>query len=160
MIPDPSVVEVTFESALKNVEVAEDIARRVSATVGFDEDDRQKIELAVHEAMINAIWHGNKNDATKQVWLQFRIHKDRLEIQVRDQGFGFDLSQVPDPLADENLLKITGRGIFLMRSFMDDIRVENTQGSGTNVILVKRFNSNIKASPGGGTEREHEGHNT
>lgn len=159
MTVDASVVEVTLESTLKNVEVAEDIARRVSQTAGFGEDDRHKIEMAVHESLINAIWHGNKNDASKHVWVRFQIFSDRLEVQVRDQGTGFDLEHVADPMANGNLLKESGRGIFLIRAFMDEFRVQKIQGFGTEVTLVKRLNSRPQPNQGG-TNREHEGHNT
>jgi serine/threonine-protein kinase RsbW len=140
-----SVVEVVLESDLNNVEVAEEIARRVSDTAGFDEEDRHKIDMAVHESVINAIWHGNKNDPSKHVWLRFEIYSDRLEIRIRDQGNGYDPSQLPDPLADENLLNVSGRGIFLVRTFMDEYRVETRAGVGTEVILVKRLNSDNSA---------------
>jgi serine/threonine-protein kinase RsbW len=137
-----SVVEVVLESDLKNVEVAEEIARRVSETAGFNEDDQHKIDMAVHESVINAIWHGNQNDPSKHVRLRFEIYSDRLEIRIRDQGNGYDPKQLPDPLAEENLLKVSGRGIFLIRSFVDEYRVETRAGAGTEVTLVKRFNAN------------------
>jgi serine/threonine-protein kinase RsbW len=142
MTAEPSVVEVVLESDLKNVEVAEEITRRVSDTAGFSEDERHKIDMAVHESVINAIWHGNKNDPSKHIWLRFEIFNDRLEIRVRDQGNGYDLSRLPDPLLQENLLNVSGRGIFLIRTFMDDFRVESRPGEGTEVVLVKRLNSN------------------
>jgi serine/threonine-protein kinase RsbW len=159
MTPESSVVEVTLESDLKNVEVAEEITRRVAGTAGFDEDEQQRIELAVHESMINAIWHGNHNDSSKIVWLQFRIHPDRLEIRIRDQGNGFDPDHIPDPRNDENLLNVSGRGIFLIRAFMDEFRVEHARGRGTEVTMVKRLSPGIQTKQGG-TEREHESHNT
>ena len=140
-------------------EYADEIVRRVCATAGFEEEEQHKISMAVHESMINAIWHGNKSDASKYVWLRFDMYSDRLEIHIRDQGTGFDVSKVPDPLASENLLKVSGRGIFLIRSFMDDFRVESLPGSGTEVILVKRIDSTDNSNQGG-TDREHEGHNT
>ena len=145
---------------MKSLEVADEIVQRVCTTAGFEEEELHKISMAVHESMINAIWHGNKSDASKHVWLRFDIYADRLEIHIRDEGTGFDISKVPDPLASENLLKVSGRGIFLIRSFMDDFRVEcATPGSGTEVILVKRINSSNNTNQGG-TDREHEGHNT
>jgi len=159
MTPESSVVEVTLESDLKNVEVAEEITRRVATTAGFDEDEQQRIEMAVHESMINAIWHGNQNDGNKNVWLQFKIHPDRLEIRIRDQGNGFDPSRVPDPRNSENLLNVSGRGIFLIRAFMDDFRVEHVTGKGTEVTLVKRLSSGVQTKQGG-TDREHESHDT
>ncbi len=155
MAANASVVEVILESDLKNVEVAEEIARRVSGTAGFEEDDQHKIEMAVHESMINAIWHGNKNDASKSVWLHFQIFGDRLEIRIRDQGNGFDPTGVPDPLATENILKVSGRGIFLIRTFMDEFRVSHEPGRGTEVTMVKRVQANREPQQGG-TGREHE----
>jgi serine/threonine-protein kinase RsbW len=122
--------------------VAEEVARRVSGTAGFDEDDQHRIDMAVHETLINAIWHGNKNDPSKSVWLRFEIFDDRLEIRVRDQGSGYDPKGVPDPLKDENILNSSGRGIFLIRTFMDEYRVVSQAGKGTEVILVKKLNSN------------------
>ena len=145
MAADASVVEVVLESDLKNVEVAEEITRRVSSTAGFDEDDQHRIDMAVHESLINAIWHGNKSDPSKHVWLRFEIFSDRLEIRVRDQGNGYDPRGLPDPLSQENLLNVSGRGIFLIRTFMDDFRVESRTGEGTEVVLVKRLNSNNSA---------------
>ena len=159
MTADTSVVEVTLESSLKKVEAADEISRRVAATAGFDEDDRQKIEMAVHESLINAIYHGNKNDETKSVYLRFEIHGDRLEVHIRDQGVGFDPENVADPLATENLLKVSGRGIFLIRAFMDEFRVDSQPGVGTEVTMVKKLNSSTKPNQGG-SDREHEGHNT
>lgn len=148
-----------MESDLKNVEVAEEITRRVTGTAGFDEDEQHRIEMAVHESMINAIWHGNKNDSSKSVWLQFKILHDRLEIRIRDQGTGFDPKHIPDPLQSENLLNVSGRGIFLIRSFMDEFRVEQVNGAGTEVTMVKRLSSGIQTKQGE-TDHEHESHNT
>jgi len=144
---------------MKSLEVADEIVQRVCATAGFEEEEQHKISMAVHESMINAIWHGNKSDASRHVGLRFDLYANRLEIHIRDQGAGFEVSNVPDPLASENLLKVSGRGIFLIRSFMDDFRVEFVPGSGTEVILVKRINSSDNSIEGG-TDREHEGHNT
>lgn len=78
MTAEASVVEVVFESDLKNVEMAEEVTRRVSSTAGFDEDDLHRIDMAVHESVINAIWHGNKNDPSKQVRLRFQIFSDQI----------------------------------------------------------------------------------
>ena len=159
MTNEASTVEMTFESNLKYVEVAEDVVRRVCTTAGFEEEEVHKIEMAAHESLINAIWHGNKNDPAKQVWLKFQIFGDRLEIRVRDQGNGFDPDHVPDPLEESNLLKVSGRGIFLIRAYVDEFRVKNLAGSGTEVTLVKRFNQSMKSHEGG-TDREHEGYST
>jgi len=158
MTPEPSVVEVTLESDLKNLEVAEEIVRKAAATAGLSEEAEHEIEMALHESMINAIWHGNKNDATKSIWLRFEIYKDRLEIRVRDQGNGFNLAEIPDPCASENLLRVSGRGIFLIRSFTDEFRVRNIPGGGTEVTLVKRIHPH--GSTQGGSDCEHESDNS
>jgi serine/threonine-protein kinase RsbW len=156
MKPDASVVEVILESKLTNVEVSEEFARSVSAKAGFEEEAEFQIEMAVHEAVINAIRHGNKEDPRKKVYLKFLTLADGLEIHVRDEGKGFDPSTLPDPLAKENLLNISGRGIFLVRKFMDEFRVENFPGGGTEVIMVKHLASRMQSNQGG-TGREHEG---
>jgi serine/threonine-protein kinase RsbW len=144
MNPEPQTVEVSLESNLESVETAEEIAEEVCAKAGFNEEDLHKVGMAVHESVINAIWHGNKNDRNKRVWIRFLIHPDRVEIRIRDQGSGFELGRIPDPLESENLLKASGRGIFLIRSFVDEFRVEHLRGLGTEVTLVKRRNSKQK----------------
>jgi serine/threonine-protein kinase RsbW len=150
MTADANTVEMTLESTLENVEVADDVTQRMCAAAGLEEEDQHKVEMAVHESMINAVRHGNHGDANKKVWLRVQIRDDQLEIRIRDEGSGFDLSQVPDPLTPENLLRVSGRGIFLIRTFMDEFRVENPEGLGTEVIMIKRLNSNkTKVHEGG-----------
>ena len=149
MTTDPNIVEVTLESDLKSVETAEEIAHKVGEAAGLDEEDQHKVEMAVHESMINAVCHGNKYDVTKRVWFRLQVFPDRLEIRIRDQGEGFDPGSLPDPLESENLLRISGRGIFLIRAFMDDFRVQKLPGIGTEVTLVKRIASNSKINQGG-----------
>ncbi len=156
MKPKASIVEVTLESTLKNVEVAEEISRGVSATAGLDPEASFQVEMAVHETVINAICHGNHQDPSKSVVLKFLIFEDRLEIHVRDEGKGFDPGSLPDPVAEENLLNVSGRGIFLVRKFMDEFKVETSAGSGTEVMMVKHLNSKIESDQGG-ADREHEG---
>ncbi len=140
------MIEVILESNLKNVEVAEETARSVSARAGFDEEAGFQIEMAVHEAVINAIHHGNQHDPRKKVHVKFLISENSLEIHVRDEGKGFDPGALPDPLAKENLLNISGRGILLVRKFMDEFRVENFPGRGTEVIMVKHLASRIQSN--------------
>ena len=156
MKPDASVIEVVLESKLENVERAEEATRSVCATLGFNEETEFRIEMAVHETVINAIHHGNKEDPLKKVYINFIVSEETLEIHVRDEGPGFDPGEVPDPLAKENLLNISGRGIFLVRKFMDEFRVKSSPGKGTEVIMIKHLNSRIQSNQGG-TGREHEG---
>ncbi|HKT13690.1 MAG TPA: ATP-binding protein [Terriglobia bacterium] len=156
MNQETSIVELILESKLENVEKAEEAARSVSARLNFSEEAEFHTEMAVHEAVINAIHHGNKEDPSKKVYIQFLASEEKLEIHVRDEGVGFDPNTLPDPLAKENLLNISGRGIFLVRRFMDEFRVESAPGRGTEVIMVKHLRSRIQSNQGG-TGREHEG---
>ncbi len=137
---EPEVIELMLASTLKSVERAEALAAEVCGKAGFEEEDRHRIEMAVHETMINAVRHGNKEDVSKQVRLVFKLFPDRLEIQIGDQGPGFEPAQLTDPLEAGNLLKTSGRGIFLARSFVDEFRVQRIEGAGTEVTLVKRKN--------------------
>jgi serine/threonine-protein kinase RsbW len=96
------------------------------------------MSVAVRESVVNAIKHGNKQDETKRVYVDFTLHERALEVQVRDEGKGFDPQGVPDPLAPENLLKAYGRGIFFMRQFMDEVTHSFPARGGTVVRMLKR----------------------
>ncbi len=134
---DIQSVDASLESTLDSVDVAEADALRVAGEIGFDEDDLNKIGMAVRETMVNAVVHGNRYSAKKRV--QFRVWKGegRLTILVGDEGEGFELSDLPDPLADENLLRQSGRGLLLIQAFMDEVRVERGHPHGTVVTMVK-----------------------
>jgi serine/threonine-protein kinase RsbW len=109
----------------------------VARNMGFGEEDVEHICLAVIEAGTNAIMHGNKSDPEKTVRLRVLVAEDNLAILVKDWGPGFDLKSVQDPLRPENLMKPTGRGVFLMRVLMDEVEYDMGEGSGTEVRLVK-----------------------
>ncbi|HEV2500199.1 MAG TPA: ATP-binding protein [Terriglobia bacterium] len=158
MTAQSEVIEVTLASTLESVEKAEELALEVCAKAGFDEEEQHRIGMAVHESIINAVRHGNKMDSKKRVGLQFFTLPDRVEIRIRDQGAGFDLSAVPDPLETGNLLKVSGRGIFLIRAFVDEFRVRPLKDAGTEVTLVK-FRHMSNTIDQGGKHREHEGKN-
>jgi serine/threonine-protein kinase RsbW len=97
------------------------------------------IEIAVREAVTNAMLHGNQEDESKTVELTLNCQGQELEIEVKDQGAGFDPTSVPDPTDPANLLKTSGRGIFLMRTFMDEVQWLNRPEGGTTVRMVKKF---------------------
>jgi serine/threonine-protein kinase RsbW len=126
----------TLASTLESVDRAEQIAEQWAAESGFEEEDRGKITMAVREAVVNAVYHGNAYDAGKQVVLKFEASRATLTVHVADQGTGFDQRTVPDPLAPENLLSNHGRGIFLIRAFMDEVRFRDLH-PGTEITLVK-----------------------
>ena len=137
----------TLDSTLETVDSAEQAATRIATESGFDEDEVMKISMAVREAAINAVLHGNAYDPVKKVALDFETTGDDLVITIRDQGHGLDVDKIPDPLAPENLLKTSGRGIFLIRSFMDEVHI-NPSPTGTEFKLVKH----VPGSPVGGKE--------
>ena len=118
-------VSYTLESTLASVNKAEQAAGEVAAKSGFDEDDCGRIAMAVREATVNAVLHGNRYDPSKRVTISFESTPETLTVTVRDEGQGLDPAQLPNPLAPENLLKESGRGIFLIRTFMDEIRFRN-----------------------------------
>lgn len=148
----PRRVEVKLESQVGSVDLGEELALQMAGTAGFSEEERYKIGMAVRELVINALKHGNAGQADKPVSLSFLLHEDRLVVRVRDQGKGFKLDEIPDPLADENLLKSSGRGLFLVRCFMDELVVESANGGGAVVTMTKR----IQAKDGNPAESKEE----
>lgn len=156
MSSEPRRVEVTLETRIESMDLGEEVARRVAFTAGFDEDEQHKICMAVRECLINALQHGNRRDLRKPIGLSFWLHSDHLVVQVRDQGKGFDLAAVPDPLADDHLLKTSGRGLFLVRCFMDELRVENGHGGGAVVTMIKRYSSNHNGANSSAGEKERQ----
>jgi serine/threonine-protein kinase RsbW len=125
-----------LDSTLETVDQAEQTASRIASENGFDEDEVMQIAMAVREAAVNAVLHGNAYDPGKKVALEFERTSSDLVITIRDQGKGMDMSRIPDPLAPENLLKTSGRGIFLIRSFMDDVKI-HPSSTGTEIKLIK-----------------------
>jgi len=102
--------------------------------LGYDEDHWFAVRLALEEALVNAMKHGNRMDPSRKVRMAYRIAPDRVDIRVRDEGQGFNPQGVPDPTTDENLQRPCGRGIMLMRSYMDSVRYS---GGGNEVHMVK-----------------------
>ena len=131
--------QTTLESTLESVDKAEIIAMDEARKVGFEEDDQHQIGMAVRESVVNAVVHGNRYNKNKKVHLDIERSKDRLTFTIGDEGQGFDLSSLPDPLAPENLLNQSGRGIMLTRAFMDDFDLHPRPGGGTEVRLTKNL---------------------
>jgi len=129
-------VSYTMDSTLETVDTAEQTATRIAVESGFDEDQVTQIAMAVREAAVNAVLHGNAYDPDKKVRFDFERTGGELVITIRDQGKGLDPSKIPDPLSAENLMKTSGRGIFLIRSFMDEVEIHPSQ-TGTEIKLVK-----------------------
>jgi len=123
----------------------EAVAAAAAAATGFiencgvGEEAAFGIDMAVREAVTNAIVHGNQEDEAKAVEVTFNCQEHVLEIEVKDQGEGFDPAEVPNPTDPANILKTSGRGMFLMRTFMDDVRWLTRPDGGTTVRMVKKF---------------------
>ena len=137
--PHPRTVKLDVASRLEMLEMVQTALGRVAEVAGFDEDATHYMSVAVRESVVNAMKHGNGMDESKRVAVAFILHPRHLEVRVQDQGMGFSPECVPDPLAPENLLKANGRGIFFMRSFMDDVSYSFPRGGGTLVRMVKRL---------------------
>lgn len=128
---------ITLDSVLGSVEILEETAEKLARDAGFDEDTASQIAMATREAAINAIVHGNRYDPTKHVTASFGITDDALTIQIADEGSGLDPDKLPDPLTPENILRTSGRGVFLMRAIMDEVQFHQLN-PGTEIRLVKR----------------------
>jgi serine/threonine-protein kinase RsbW len=136
-------VSYTLDSSLESVNKAEDTATEFATKSGFDSEEVQRISMAVREAAVNAVLHGNAYDPRKKVHIAFETAGDALTVTVRDEGKGLDPEEIPDPLAPENLLKQSGRGIFLIRAFMDEVRFRNME-PGTEVTLIKKLSGDSR----------------
>jgi serine/threonine-protein kinase RsbW len=140
-----STIRLHFSSTFEMLDLVQVVTDHVGRLLKFEEDGLVWMEVAIRESVINAIKHGNHHDPAKHVRVEFSITPadapERLLITVRDEGEGFDPEELPDPLAPENVLKSSGRGIFFMRSFMDDVVIARHPEGGMEVRLVKHLNA-------------------
>ena len=139
-----SRVTYTLESSLESVNRVEQTAEELAKKAGIDEDEIYRITMAVREAAVNAVLHGNAYDPKKHITASFENTGRDLVIRITDQGVGLDPDTLPDPLAPENLLRGSGRGIFLIRSFMDEVHFKMLH-PGTELTLIKHLGN---AHPG------------
>ena len=139
----PQRIEVILETLIESIALAEEVGVRVAAAAGFDEDDQYKIGLAVHECVMNAFQYGNEQRREKKIHLVFELHHEKLVIHVVDQGTGFLLSEVPDPREDQNVLGESGRGVLLMKAFMDEFDVTVSSAGGAKVMMAKHHKKPI-----------------
>ena len=135
-------VRLDFRSAFDMLDFVQVVSDHLGRIAGLDEESVHWVGVAVRESVINAIKHGNCNDERKRVYVEFtplpQGSSRGIAISVRDEGCGFDPGRLPDPLAAENLLKPSGRGIFLIRSFMDEMELRKQPGGGMEMTMVKR----------------------
>ena len=130
--------ELSLPSRIDTVATAAAAVAEFVGRSGMSEEAAFGIDMAVREAVTNAVLHGNRQDEEKTVDLTLKSSPDALEISVHDQGPGFNPEEVPDPTAQENILKTSGRGIFFMRTFMDEVNWLIRPSGGTTVRMVKR----------------------
>ena len=135
-------VRLDFYSTFEMLDVVQAVSEHLGRLTGLDDDALHWVAVAVRESVINAIKHGNGGDEQKQVHVDFTpldaSAPRGIAIRVRDEGPGFDPDNIPDPLAPENLLKNSGRGIFLIRSFMDEVALQRAAEGGMEIVMVKR----------------------
>ena len=130
--------ELSLPSRIDTVATAAAAVAEFVNRSGISEEAAFGIDMAVREAVTNAVLHGNRQDESKTVDVTLKSSPDAVEISVHDQGAGFNPEEVPDPTAAENILKSSGRGIFFMRTFMDEVDWSIRPGGGTTVRMVKR----------------------
>jgi serine/threonine-protein kinase RsbW len=131
-------LNLRLNSTMESVAEVETAAEKLAAEAGLDEDERFHVTMAAREAAVNAVLHGNEYDPAKQITASFENTGSALVITIADQGKGLDPETIPDPLAPENLLRGAGRGIFLIRAFMDEVHFKQLH-PGTELTLVKHL---------------------
>lgn len=134
-------IEVSINSALDNLGLVQILTDCLTNFMSFDDDSAHWIGMSVRESVTNAIQHGNKLDEGKKVDIRYSVLPDRISISVKDQGAGFNVSDIPNPLDAANLLKPSGRGIFYIRTFMDEVEFRALSQGGTEVYMMKRISS-------------------
>jgi serine/threonine-protein kinase RsbW len=138
---DGRAVRFQFQSTFEMLDFVQVACDGLGRMAGLDEDALHWLGVAVRESVINAIKHGNAGDEGKRVYVEFTplpTQPSGLAIRVRDEGPGFDPEELPDPLAPENVLKASGRGIFIIRSFMDEMDLRRAPEGGMEMVMVKR----------------------
>jgi len=139
--PTRDSLRLVIPSEPKRIAEADEFVESALRERGVPETLISDLAIAATEMVNNAIIHGNKKDAAKNVTIAMAFTSNEVEIRVEDQGNGFNPDSVPDPLAEENLLREVGRGIFIVRSLMDDMSYERTAEGGMAVVMRKTFES-------------------
>jgi serine/threonine-protein kinase RsbW len=145
MAVDGHLIRLRLPSTFELLDIVQLLSDRLSALAGLDEDATHWVSVAVRESVINAIKHGNREDRDKHVTVEFllepRAKPEQLVVQVLDEGEGFDPEVIANPLDPENMLKASGRGIFFMRNFMDDVSIARRPEGGMAVRMRKKLAS-------------------
>lgn len=137
---------MSLSSRFENIEMAQHLCGKLLEGRDVPEETKHWLLMALREALANAIKHGNRQDLSKRIHIEMDVVGQNLQISIRDEGEGFDPAVIEDPLAPENRLKTSGRGIFYMKTFMDDVRFRRMEGGGMEIVLTKNL--------GAGKEKE------
>jgi len=129
---------IEIESDPNNLITVEEFVNYFAVDLGLEKERVAALLLAVTEATTNAIIHANKCDVSKLVTVDVQVHKTKITIKITDEGEGFNPAEIPDPTKPENLLKDSGRGVYLMRVYMDELNY-NITPTGTETILTLKF---------------------
>lgn len=146
-------VHLAIESRIENIDLVQIVVEEALKRLSLSEESSHQVGLAVREAVANAIRHGNREDPSKQVDVEFRVEDGEVVIAVKDEGEGFDPESIRDPVAEENLMRPNGRGILFMKSFMDSIDYEFVPQGGTLVTMRKRLGRTADETAEGGEEK-------
>jgi serine/threonine-protein kinase RsbW len=145
MAVDGHLIRLRLPSTFELLDIVQLLSDRLSALAGLDEDATHWVSVAVRESVINAIKHGNRENRDKHVTVEFllepRAKPEQLVVQVLDEGEGFDPDEIANPLDPENMLKSSGRGIFFMRNFMDDVSIARRPEGGMAIRMRKKLAS-------------------
>lgn len=134
---DSLQADLMLDSTLASVDQGEAVAMDAARKAGFDADTQQDIGIAVRESMVNAVAHGNRYNARKKVRLRVWTGQRGLTVEIEDQGRGFNPEGVPDPLQGDNMMRHSGRGLLMIRAYMDEIDYTRLEPEGTRVRMVK-----------------------
>jgi serine/threonine-protein kinase RsbW len=140
-------VLLEISSEFEMLRLVDDVSEQFGQMAGLDEDSVHWLGVAVREAVVNGIKHGNAGDKRKRVRVEYTVvngdPRPRVVVRVRDEGPGFDVAELADPLAPENVSGTSGRGLFLIRTFMDDVQVRPAADGGTEVVMAKAINPTL-----------------
>lgn len=139
-------IKVAIASRFENIDLVDVVMEAAMRHFGFENDDVERLGLAIREAVANGVRHGNLQEPAKKVELTCELKQDVMALRITDEGSGFDVDAIPDPLAEDNLFNPSGRGILLMRAFMDDVQFSFGDNGGTHVTLEKRLPSTSSES--------------
>jgi serine/threonine-protein kinase RsbW len=133
----PSREHASFPSEPETVALVDSFLDTRLRNAGFPDDLLADVAVSVSEVVNNAVIHGNGEDPGKQVEIDLEIKPDRISIAIQDQGQGFDPDALPDPVAQDNLMREVGRGLFIVRAYMDEVHFQMVDGRGLRITLVK-----------------------